>query len=68
MNKDVQRCCEKKGVPHYCFAICKGTCLDDSWEAYKLIPSDNACHKHEVVAKECCNQQGGENKICLFTF
>ena len=59
---DVKKCCEKKGVPQYCVAICKGTCLDDSWDAYKLIPSDNACHKYETVAKECCNRKDGEDK------
>ena len=33
-----------------------GGCKDTPWETYKLVPKNNACHKHEKAAKECCEE------------
>ena len=49
-------CCKRKGVPRNCIGICMGGCKDTPWETYKLVPKNNACHKHEKAAKECCEE------------
>ena len=51
-------CCKRKGVPRNCLGICMGGCKDTPWENYKLVPTDNKCHKHERIAKECCKNNG----------
>ena len=53
-------CCLEKGVPRICLGICMNDCTETPDEIYRLVNSDNACHKHEPTAKECCEKEKGK--------
>ena len=50
-------CCKNRGVPTKCLGMCMGGCNDTPWETYKLVSTDNECHKFEQAVKECCETE-----------
>ena len=55
-------CCKNRGVPTKCLGICMGGCKDTPWETYKLVSTDNECHKFEQAGKECCETETPERR------